>query len=164
MSDIKYREVKDMYDRTSKLPGLDFFINQNFDLLSTEDQAKYALLAENYMTELTRLASRITSNQQEIMCHEIIFDKTQVFDPYDNRFLKEYPLEVTNYTYAPIKKCWLGIKVRELNKWIEILIPDPHGTITRDMAVEMAVEEAQNYIDESIRVYNEWEIIRGKFG
>lgn len=153
-----------MYDRTSKLPGLDFFINQNFDSLSKEDQVKYALLAENYMTELTKLASHITADQQEIMCHEIVFDKTQVFDPYDHRFLKEYPLEVTKYTYAPVKKSFLGIKVRELNKWIQIFIPDPHGVISCDMAVEMAVEEAQNYIDSSIRVYNEWEIIRGKFG
>ena len=32
------------------------------------------------------------------------------------------------------------------------------------MAIEMAVDEAQHYISEEIRKYNEWERIRGDFG
>lgn len=161
---ISEKEVTDMYNKTEQLPGLDFFVNQNFDALSKEDQVRYVLLAEQYMAELSRLASKINNDAKEVMCHEIIFDKTQVFDTYDHKFLKNYPLEVTKHTYAPVKMCYLGIKVRELNKWIQIYIPDPHGVIPNDMALEMAVDEAQNYISDAIRKHNEWEKIRGKFG
>ena len=161
---ISEKEVTDMYNKTEQLPGLDFFVSQNFDLLSAEDQVRYVLLAEKYMSELTKIASRINTDSKEIMCHEIIFDKSKTFDPYEHKFLKEYPLEITKHTYEPVKMSWLGIKVRDLNKWIQIYIPDPNSVITTDMAIEMAVDEAQHYISEEIRKYNEWERIRGDFG
>lgn len=161
---ISEKEVTDMYNKTEQLPGLDFYVSQNFDLLSEEDQVRYVLLAEKYLSELTKIASRINTDNKEVMCHEIIFDKTKAFDPYEHKFLKEYPLEITKHTYEPVKISWLGIKVRDLNKWIQVYIPDPNSVITTDMAIEMAVDEAQHYISEEIRKYNEWERIRGDFG
>ncbi len=156
-------EVREMYEKTEKLPGLDLFVNLNFDVLSKEDQQNYILAANEYMTKLTAIANKIQKDEDTIMCHEIVFDTTEVLDPYDRRWLKEYPLYLTKYVYAPIPKSWLGRRIRELNKWMQVFIPDPKGILSQDMATEQAMTDAQEYIDRNIRIYKEWEDIRRKF-
>lgn len=157
-------EVFNMYKKTEKLPGLDFYVNHNFEYLSDEDKAKYVLAADAYMKELEKLAESLSVTSNDIMCHEIVFDITKVFDPYDCRWLKEYPLYCTKYLYRPIPESWLGRRVRELNHWIQIYIPDPKGILSEDAAIEQAVEDAQEYIDKRMQIRNEWEQIREKFG
>lgn len=157
-------EVKQMYEKTEKLPGLDLFVNLNFERMSEEDQNSYILAATEYMNKLKSIVSNIQDQEETIMCHEIVFDITQVFDPYDCRWLKEYPLYLTKYVYEPVPKSWLGRRVRELNKWMQVFIPDKNGIISKDMAIEQAMTEAQEYIEKQMKVYNEWEEIRGKFG
>lgn len=161
--EIKRNEVMNMYKQTEKLPGLDLYVNLNFERLSKEDQAIYVLAAEEYMSKLQNLWKKLGATDETVMCHEIIFNTEEIFDPYDARWLKEYPLYLTKYEYAPVPTSWLGIKVRELNKWMQVYIPDPNGIISKDMAVEMAVTEAQDWIAESMKIYNQWEEIRKKF-
>ena len=162
---INHKEVHDMYKKTEKLPGLDLYVNIHFSELSLEDQAKYVTAATSYMSELEKIVGRIKDNgYQSVMCHNIVFDSTEVFDPLEHKFLKEYPLFVTNYIYGPIPSSWLGLRIRELNKYIQIYIPDPHGSMSEDEAIEKAVDDVQEYIEERMRIRNEWENIRKSFG
>lgn len=163
MKEISDIEVFNMHKKIEKLPGLDLFINMNYDKLTKEEQVAYVLAAERYLSELSRLSSKITSKAKPVqtMGHRIVFDKQHVVDPYDSHFLKEYPLFVTYYIYAPLDNDWFEvITCRELNKYIEVLIPDPHANLSEEEAIDKAIKEAQSYIHEEIRKYNQWEEIR----
>ena len=166
MKEISDIEVFNMHKKIEKLPGLDLFINMNYDKLTKEEQVAYVLAAERYLTELSRLSSKITSKTKpgQTMGHRIVFDKQYVVDPYDSHFLKEYPLFITYYIYAPLDNNWFEVATcHELNKYIEVYIPDPHASLSEEEAVDKAIKEAQAYIHERIRIRNEWEEIRKHF-
>ena len=57
-------EVKEMYEKTEKLPGLDLFVNLNFERMSEEDQNSYILAANEYMNKLKSIVSNIQDQEE----------------------------------------------------------------------------------------------------
>ena len=164
MSSINEREVRMLGKDIEQLPGLELFLQLNMDDLSTEDKARYVVASSEYYQVLKSLANKLPNDRKNIMCHEIVFDMEQVFQPYDNRWLKEYPLYLTKYAYSEVPKDNLGLHIRELNKWMQVYIPDPQGIISKDEAVEKAITEAQEYLDNKNRVFNDWLSVRYEHG